>query len=208
VDAIADLPHVVKYVDMPIQHINDTVLHRMRRHTSRALIEALLGKLRRRAADMAIRTTLISGFPGETDEQHAELVAFIKGFGFEAMGVFAYSPEPDTPAGSMHHAGEAIPESVVESRIDDLMRAQQEIVFARNRRLAEHRAECDVLIDAPASDDNPRCVGRTSRQAPKIDGVCVVETAAERFPGELVRCRVMGADGYDLVVSDEKAGEQ
>lgn len=204
VDAIADLPHVVKYIDMPIQHINDTVLQRMRRRTSRKLIEALLEKLRRRTNDIAIRTTLIAGFPGETEAQHAELVAFVREFGFEAMGVFAYSPEPGTPAGAMHHAGEAVPQSVVEARIDDLMRAQQQIVFARHRQLAKDRAECDVLIDASPSDTDPRCVGRTSHQAPQIDGVCVVENAERLVPGELVKCRVIDSDGYDLVVIDEQ----
>ena len=204
IEAIANLPHVVKYIDMPIQHINDTVLQRMRRRTSRKLIETLLGKLRRRAAGIALRTTLISGFPGETDAQHDELVAFVKDFGFEAMGVFAYSPEPGTPAGAMHGAGQAVPDPVVSDRIDELMRVQQQVVFCRHRRLADTHAEVDVLIDATPSDGESRCVGRTSRQAPQIDGVCFVESAAERFPGELVRCRVIGADGYDLVVSDEQ----
>ena len=107
IDALATLPGVVKYVDMPLQHINDAVLERMRRKTSRRLIDTLLDKLRRRVPGIAIRTTFITGFPGETDEQHDELVEFVRDFGFEAMGVFPYSPEPGTPAGTLHAGGEA-----------------------------------------------------------------------------------------------------
>ena len=98
IDAIASLPHIVKYIDMPLQHINDRVLNSMRRNTSQKLIETLLEKLRKRVPGIAIRTTLISGFPGETDDEHDQLVKFINDFGFDVMGVFPYSPEPGTPA--------------------------------------------------------------------------------------------------------------
>jgi len=141
IDTIAALPNVVKYIDMPLQHINDTVLDRMRRNTSRALIEQLLRKLRERIPGMTIRTTFISGFPGETDEQHAELVDFVRDFGFDAMGVFPYSPEPDTPAGTMHAKGQAIDEDVIEARIDELMLTQQDVAFARNKAMAQEQVD-------------------------------------------------------------------
>ncbi len=151
IDAIASLPHVVKYIDMPLQHINDRVLTSMKRRTSRKLIETLLGKLRKRIGGMAIRTTFISGYPGESQAQHDELVAFVRDFGFEAMGVFGYSPEPGTPAGTLHQKGGAVPADVIAARIEELMLTQQNVAFARNEKLASLSAAMDVLIDGPAS---------------------------------------------------------
>jgi ribosomal protein S12 methylthiotransferase len=215
IDAIARLPRVVKYIDMPLQHINDAVLDAMRRRTSRKLIETLLGKLRDRVPGIALRTTFITGYPGETDAQHRELVDFVRGFGFDAMGVFPYSPEPGTPAGTLHERGAAVPEDVVADRLDELMRAQQEVVFTRNARLAARQAECDVLIDGPArsesggavegratagvSEGGRLYVGRTPGQAPQVDAVTYVQSRAELSPGELIRCRVVAAADYDLI---------
>ena len=228
IGALADLPRLVKYLDIPLQHIDDAVLTAMRRRTSRRLIEALLGKLRQRVPGLAIRTTFISGFPGETEAQHRELVAFVRGFGFDAMGVFPYSPEPGTPAGTLHARGQGVAAEVVSRRIDELMRAQQKVVFARNRRLARQGPALDVLIDAPAADGAPGAgsnmeepavhaaagpgrgpsasrrggklyVGRTYQQAPQIDAVTYVASQQKLAPGELVRCRIVGHAGYDLV---------
>ncbi len=206
IDAIARLPQVVKYIDMPLQHINDRVLTRMRRRTSRKLIETLLAKLRKRVPGIAIRTTFISGFPGETDAEHDELAAFVREFGFEAMGVFPYSPEPGTPAGTMHEAGDALAENVVQARVEELMLAQQDVAFARNAALAEEKAEFDVLIEGPASQSqiaNIKSqishVGRTYQQAPQIDSVTYVQSQHKLSAGEIVRCRVTESDGYDLI---------
>jgi len=215
IDAIARLPRVVKYIDMPLQHISDPVLTAMRRNTSRGLIETLLEKLRSRIPGMAIRTTFISGFPGETREQHEELVSFVKDFGFDAMGVFAYSPEPGTPAGSMHAKGQAAPPEVVRERVEELMLAQQAAAFARNQALASSAKELDVLIDGPApatasggvrgrktsgvGRGGGLYVGRTTAQAPQIDGVTYVQSHEKLSPGELVRCRLTDTAGYDLV---------
>ena len=152
IDTIASLQHVLPYIDMPLQHINDNVLNNMRRKTSRSLIETLLDKLRDRIPGMTIRTTFISGYPGETDAQHQELVDFIQDFGFENMGVFPYSPEPGTKAAAQHDKGGAIPDDIIDARIDELMRAQQEVVFDRNEHLAEQQVEFDVLIDDAAED--------------------------------------------------------
>ncbi|MCC7408933.1 MAG: 30S ribosomal protein S12 methylthiotransferase RimO [Phycisphaeraceae bacterium] len=215
IDAIARLPRVVKYIDMPLQHISDPVLTAMRRRTSRRLIETLLEKLRKRIPGMAIRTTFISGFPGETQEQHEELVSFVKDFGFDAMGVFAYSPEPGTPAGSMHAKGQAVPAEVARERVEELMLAQQAVTFARNEAMASCGGELDVLIEGPApatasagvrgrktsgvGRGGKLYVGRTTAQAPQIDGVTYVQARQKLVPGELVRCRLTDAAGYDLV---------
>jgi ribosomal protein S12 methylthiotransferase len=212
---------VVKYIDMPLQHINDEILDGMRRRTSRVLIETLLGKLRERVGangqaggaapmGMAIRTTFISGFPGETEAQHRELVDFVRAFRFDAMGVFAFSPEPGTPAGSMHEkAGHAVPADVVKTRIDQLMGTQQEMIFAHNAALAQRGVELDVLIDGQTatrgrattgvSKGGHLYAGRAYHQAPQIDGVTYIQSRAKLAPGELVRCRVTAFDGYDLV---------
>ena len=202
IDAIAALPNVVKYIDMPLQHINDQVLDNMRRRTSRKLIETLLGKLRDRVSGIAIRTTFISGFPGETDAQHRELLDFITEFGFDAMGVFPYSPEPGTPAGTMYDRGNAVPDDVIEARIDELMLAQQEVAFTRNERLAETGPELDLFIDAEAEAEglqhNYFYTARTKSQAPDIDAVTYVESRAPLVPGELIRCRVTDWSDYDL----------
>lgn len=209
IDAIARLSTVVKYIDMPLQHINDQVLDAMRRHTSRKLIETLLDKLRTRVPGIAIRTTFITGFPGETDAQHRELVDFVADFGFDNMGVFAYSPEPGTPAGTLYQQGHAVDADVVEARLDELMRTQQAVVFARNDELAESQAVVDVLIDedtgqrvektAGVTSGGGLYAGRTYAQAPQIDAVTHVVSREPLAPGELVRCKITACDGYDLI---------
>jgi ribosomal protein S12 methylthiotransferase len=204
IDAIARLNNVVKYIDMPLQHINDRVLDSMRRKTSRKLIETLLGKLRTRVEGIAIRTTFISGFPGETDAEHDELVAFVRDFGFDAMGVFPYSPEPGTPAGTMHAGGGAVDDEVIQERIEQLMLAQQDIAFARNEQLAADQSEIDALIDEPAehleADGGLHLYkARTKSQAPDIDAVTYVASKQSLAQGEVVRCRVVDANDYDLV---------
>ncbi|MEM6391789.1 MAG: 30S ribosomal protein S12 methylthiotransferase RimO [Planctomycetota bacterium] len=207
IDTIASLRHVLPYIDMPLQHINDRVLDRMRRKTSRQLIETLLGKLRDRIPGMTIRTTFISGFPGETDAEHQELVDFVRDFGFENMGVFPYSPEPGTRAAKLHR-DDAIPEDVITQRIDELMLTQQDVAFTRAARLAQDRAVFDVLIDGPAEVDeqgNPtRYAGRTVQQAPDIDALTYVESNQALVAGELVRCVITDADGYDLIAQPEE----
>ncbi|MEM6550890.1 MAG: 30S ribosomal protein S12 methylthiotransferase RimO [Planctomycetota bacterium] len=207
IDTIASLRHVLPYIDMPLQHINDRVLDRMRRKTSRKLIETLLNKLRDRIPGMTIRTTFISGFPGETEAEHRELVDFVRDFGFENMGVFPYSPEPGTRAAKLHRDN-AIPDEVITDRIDELMLTQQDVAFGRAGRLAEERAVFDVLIEGPAELDehgNPtRYAGRTVQQAPDIDALTYVESNQPLVAGELVRCVITDADGYDLIAQPEE----
>ena len=210
IDAIATLPNVVKYIDMPLQHINDRVLDLMRRRTSRALIEGLLGKLHDKVPGVAIRTTFITGFPTETDAEHRELLRFVENFGFDAMGVFTYSPEPGTPAGTMHTAGDAVPADTALARQEQLMLAQQQVAFRNAAQLAQSNTQLDVLIDTPAEDDDnanakdtPHTthtyLGRTYAQAPQVDAQTIVVSAAPLTPGELVPCTVTDSDGYDLV---------
>lgn len=202
IEAIGALPNVVEYLDMPIQHINDQILDRMRRRTKRRDLERLIANLRRRVPGLALRTTLISGFPGETDAAHEELVDFVRETGFEALGVFPYSPEPGTPAARMHAEGGAIDPGCVEQRIEQLMLTQQQIVFDRNAEMARRGDEIVVLVDGPDADTEEGTtvvVGRTSRQAPEIDGIVRVVAGEAACPGELLRCRVAEADGYDLV---------
>ena len=194
IQAIAQCDRVVKYIDMPLQHINDQVLTRMRRRVTRKQIETLLEKLRKRVPGIAIRTTFIAGSPMETDEQHQELVEFVKGFGFDMMGVFPYSRESGTPMGRME---EQVPESVKQHRVEELMLAQQEVAFAKARRQVGSRIE--VLIDDKAGrDEEDGFVGRTQSQAPEIDSVTYVKGEGLHL-GQFATVKVADRRGYDLI---------
>lgn len=216
IDAIGRLRSVVKYIDMPLQHINDQVLDSMRRKTSRKLIETLLDKLRTRIPGIAIRTTFITGYPGETDQQHRELVDFVRDFGFDAMGVFTYSREPGTPAGTLYDQGLAVDQAVAEARRDELMLVQQQTVFKRLELLAEKQPEADVLIDSilgptevdagdgglgPFVPGRPwiACQGRLSTQAPQVDANTIIITQQPYVAGERIRCRILDWQDYDLI---------
>ncbi len=191
IDAVAECEHVVNYIDIPLQHVNDRVLKAMHRRVTRSETERLLEKLRARIPAVAIRTTFIAGFPGETDAEFEELLAFVRDFRFSAVGVFPYSVEPDTPAGRMK---EQVPDDVKQARADAVMEVQQEIAFADAAK--RRGAFLDVLIERTAEDG--RLIGRHAGQAPEVDGVTFV--ASDRAePGEFVRCLVEGADGYDLI---------
>ena len=195
VETVDRCAHVVPYVDIPLQHIADSVLRRMGRGVGRGRIEELLGKLR--TADISIRTTFIVGFPGETDDEFEQLLAFVKEFEFDAMGVFAYSPEPGTPAADMDGQ---VPADIKAGRIEALMGAQQEIAFAANAAAAGQVV--DVLVDGV--DECGRCVGRHAGQAPEIDGLCIL--TEPRDAGQFVTVEVAGADGYDLIVRPLRKG--
>ncbi|MFA7238109.1 MAG: 30S ribosomal protein S12 methylthiotransferase RimO [Phycisphaeraceae bacterium] len=210
IDAIAQLPGVVKYIDMPLQHINDRILTLMRRKTSRKLILRLLNKLRQKVPGVAIRTTFISGFPTETLADHRELVAFLRDFQFDAMGVFPYSPEPGTPAGTLHATSgrRKLSDAAIHARIEELMLTQQSIVFNRNQQLAQQHATFDILIDAPTSGGQAEAersaasgsyLGRTYAQAPDIDTHVKVQSRHRLSPGELVPCTITAAADYDLI---------
>ena len=164
--AIADASHLVKYIDMPLQHINDDVLHAMRRKVTRKQIQTLLEKLRRWIPGMNIRTTFISGFPGETQAQHRELLKFIQDFEFDCLGVFEYSPEPQTPAGRLWRTM-AVAADVAAGRKMEIMLAQQAIVLKKNQAMVGR--VLDVLVDS-VDKAKRTAIGRHAGQAPDIDG--------------------------------------
>ncbi|GMU21626.1 MAG: ribosomal protein S12 methylthiotransferase RimO [Phycisphaerae bacterium] len=197
IDAIAECDRVVKYIDIPLQHINDRILKAMHRRVTRGQTETLLGKLRARIPGVTIRTTFIAGFPGETEAECEELVQFVRDFGFSAVGVFPYSLEPDTPAGRMKGQLSA---EVKEARVDAIMRAQQEVAFAEAARCKGRLF--DVLVDARAGEG--LYVGRHAGQAPEVDAVTYVQ--ADRLePGELLRVVCKGSQGYDLIARPTRA---
>lgn len=186
-------PKICHYVDLPIQHANTDILKRMGRRTSKEQLEEIIGKLRREIPDIAIRTTLITGFPGETEEQHQELVDFVDEMEFDRLGVFTYSPEEDTPAAEMEGQ---IPEEVKEDRQAEIMELQQEIAFEQ----AEDKVgkEVLVMIEGKVADENAY-VGRTYKDAPNVDGLIFVNTEEELMSGDFARVKVTGAAEYDLI---------
>ena len=216
VDAFAELVvqgRVLPYIDMPLQHASDRMLSMMKRHvTAREQLELCL-KLRERVPGMALRTTFISGFPGETDEDHAQLMEFVEEVGFDAVGVFTYSPEPGTIANKLHADPDlAVPAEVALARKGEIMSLQQEIAFDQNRFLAEQfdpdaprdsGVVLDILIDERigVDDADGRHVhrGRSYGQAPGIDAVTLVRSREALSAGELVSCVIVDADGYDLI---------
>jgi ribosomal protein S12 methylthiotransferase len=193
IDAIAACPHVVKYVDMPLQHIADRVLRRRGRRTDRSTVEQLLGKLRDRVPGIAIRTTLIAGFPGETDAEVDELLAFVQQQRFDAMGVFAYSQEPGTPAAGLDGQ---VADPVKQERVERLMLAQQAIALEVARRTKGQAFE--VVIDSPGDQDG-WYRARHSRQGPEVDSVTLVQSAAPLLAGDVLQVRCTGSREYDLL---------
>ena len=193
IDAIAGCDRVCKYIDIPLQHINDRILKAMHRRTNRASTERLLQKIRDQIPGVAIRTTLIAGFPGETDGESEELRRFIEGFRFDALGVFPYSLEPETPAGRMKGQ---ISDAVKQERLDALMLTQQKVAF----ELADERigSVMDVLVDE--RDETGVVVARHQGQAPCVDSVTYVADC-DAYPGEFLSVRCTGRETYDLVAT-------
>jgi len=239
---IAQSRKVARYVDMPLQHIDEEMLQLMRRETSRQHIEDLIAKMRAGIPGLAIRTTFITGFPGETEADHEMLMEFIEEIGFDAMGVFEYSHEKGTPAGTMEDDPKlAVPAEVKARRKHELMSLQQSIAFEQAEFLAGHfnpenpadpGIQFDVLIDralgleskgirgldpagasleaggkspvrgdrnAAASTSGKLYQGRAYFQAVDVDSVIYVQSRDPISTGELVRCTIVGSDGYDLI---------
>ncbi len=173
----------------------------MGRRTDQAQLREMIGRLRREIPDIALRTTLISGFPGETQEDHEELMAFVDEMEFERLGVFAYSAEEDTPAASFL---EQVPEDVKEARRDEVMELQQEIAFEHSEAMVGR--VLDVMIEGKVADE-AAYVGRTYMDAPNVDGYIFVNTGELLMSGDFVRVKVTGAMEYDLIgeVYDESA---
>ena len=193
IQTIKEENKVCHYLDLPIQHASDAVLKRMGRRTSKTQLVEIIEKLRKEIPDISLRTTLITGFPGETQEQHEELKDFVDEMEFDRLGVFTYSPEEDTPAATMT---EQIPEEVKEDRQAELMELQQEIAFD----LAEDMVgrEVLVMIEGKVADENAY-VGRTYKDAPNVDGLIFINTDEELMSGDFARVRVTGALEYDLI---------
>lgn len=186
-------PKVCHYLDLPIQHANDEILKRMGRRTSRQQLIDIIGKLRREIPDICLRTTLITGFPGETKEQHEELMDFVDEMEFDRLGVFTYSPEEDTPAALMP---DQIDEEVKEERQAELMELQQDIAFDNAQDMVGR--EVLVMVEGKVADENAY-VGRTYRDAPNVDGLIFINTDEELLSGDFALVKVTGAVDYDLI---------
>ena len=193
---IGDAKRIVPYIDMPLQHINDTMLKRMARRVTRAETEVLLSKLRSHIPNLTMRTTMITGFPGETDEQFQELVDFVAEQRFERLGVFTYSLEPGTPAVSLPNQ---IDDEVKEQRRDQLMEVQQQIAFDWNA--AQVGKTQDLILDLPVEGQPGVFIGRTIADAPDVDGIVYVTGDETHAPGQIVPCEVVATEGYDLIAA-------
>jgi len=192
IDVLASAEKIVPYIDMPLQHINDRMLRRMQRRVNRAGTEELIGRLRSAIADLTLRTTFITGFPGETDAEFDELLGFVRAQKFERLGVFTYSREPNTPADRLDGH---LPDEVKNDRRDRLMAAQQQVAFAWNESQIGRRV--DVLLDTQVPGEQA-WIGRTCADAPEIDGVVYVSGDNLR-PGQLVACEIVASKEYDLI---------
>lgn len=193
IDVIANSEKIVPYLDMPLQHVSDSMLKRMSRRVSKSETISLVEKLRSRIPNLVLRTTFITGFPGETDEQFEELVDFVKAQRFERMGVFVYSLEPDTPAAKLD---DQISSEVMDARQARLMQVQQEIAFEWNEQLVGK--QIDIIIDGPVPNEPTAWVGRSFADAPDVDGLVFV-TGEDVQPGDIVKCEVVATRGYDLI---------
>lgn len=184
---------VCHYLDLPIQHANDQVLKRMGRRTTKQELIDIVHKLRKEIPDICLRTTLITGFPGETREQHEELMEFVDEMEFDRLGVFTYSPEEGTPAAEMP---DQIDQEVKEERQAELMELQQEVAFDKAGEMKGR--EVLVMIEGKVADENAY-VGRTYRDAPNVDGLIFINTEEELVSGDFVKVEVTGALDYDLI---------
>ena len=193
IQVMKEEPKVCHYLDLPIQHANDEILKRMGRRTSKQELVDIIGKLRREIPDICLRTTLITGFPGETKEQHEELMDFVDEMEFDRLGVFTYSPEEDTPAAVMP---DQIDEEIKEARQAELMELQQDIAFDNAQDMVGR--EVLVMIEGKVADENAY-VGRTYRDAPNVDGLIFINTDEELLSGDFARVKVTGAVDYDLI---------
>ena len=193
IQAIKTEEKVCHYLDIPIQHASDRILKRMGRRTHKAELKERIGALRREIPDIALRTTFICGFPGETEEDHEELMEFVDEMEFERVGVFTYSTEEDTPAYSYP---DQIPEEVKEERRADVMELQQEIAFEHCENMVGK--VLDVMIEGKVADE-PAYVGRTYMDAPNVDGLIFVNADEMLMSGDFVRVKVTGANEYDLI---------
>ena len=193
IETLATSSKIVPYLDLPLQHINDRVLKRMQRRVRRQETETLLGRLREAIPRLALRTTFIVGFPGETEAEFEELTTFAEATRFERAGVFLYSLEPDTPAARLDGQ---LPDEVKNERRDRLMHAQQKIALEWSRQ--QVGTQIEAIVDGPDPDVPNHMLARSQADAPEID--CLVRIKGKGLkPGDITSVKITAADGYDLV---------
>jgi ribosomal protein S12 methylthiotransferase len=191
IEAIAKSDKVVPYVDIPIQHINNDILKSMRRSDTKEHTTELIKKLRQALPEVALRTTVIVGYPGETDEQFEELLEFVKWAQFDALGCFPFYPEPETVAAGL---SDQIPDAVKQQRVDTLMQTQQELIFTKmDSKIGD---ELTILVDDAFENES---IGRYYGQAPHIDSICKIQNCHAEV-GDFVRAKITARDGYDFIV--------
>ncbi len=191
--AIKTEDKVCKYLDIPIQHASDRILKRMGRRTTKADLTAVIGRLRQEIPDICLRTTLITGFPGETKEDHEEVLAFVDETEFDRLGVFPYSQEEDTPAAEMEGQLE---DSLKEEWRDEIMELQQEIAFEKAADMVGK--VLTVMVEGKVADEDAY-VARTYKDAPGVDGYLFINTTANLMTGDFVKVQVTGSNEYDLI---------
>lgn len=194
IEAIKSEPKVCHYLDIPIQHASNRILKLMGRRTSKEDLTAIIKKLRKAMPDIVLRTTLITGFPTETVEEHEELLEFVRKMRFERLGVFTYSKEDNTPAAKLKPQ---VSSKVKKQRQKEIMKLQQSIVFERTGKLAGKIYP--VLIEGKIAEEENVYIGRTYMDAPNVDGFLFLRSEQELISGDIVRAKVTGAKGYDLV---------
>lgn len=193
IQVIKEEKKICRYLDLPIQHASDSILKRMGRRTNSEQLENVIDKLRREIPDICLRTTLITGFPGETQEDHEELLEFIDRMAFDRLGVFTYSQEEDTPAALM---SDQIPEEIKQDRQAQLMELQQEIAFEAAEDMVGRTVA--AMVEGKVADENAY-VARTYKDAPGVDGYLFVNTGRELMTGDFVRVRITASYEYDLI---------
>ena len=196
IETIKTEEKVCNYLDIPIQHASDAVLKRMGRRTNNKEIRGLIAKLRKEIPDIALRTTLISGFPGETEEDHEILMQFVDDMEFDRLGAFTYSAEEGTPAAEMP---DQVPQEQKEEWQADVMELQEEVIFDKNE--AMKGTVLYAFIEGQVADENNTYVGRTYRDAPNVDGYIFINTDEEILTGDIVKVEVTGAYEYDLIAT-------
>ena len=193
IEAIKNEPKVCHYLDMPIQHASDNVLKRMGRKTDKQELLDIVAKLRKEIPDIALRTTLIAGFPGETQADHEEVMEFIDEVEFDRLGVFTYSREEDTPAATMP---DQIDQDIMDTWRDELMALQQEISIDKSAQMVGKTI--DVMVEGYIAEDNTY-VGRSYKDAPNVDGMVFFECDRELMSGDFVSVKITGSTEYDLM---------
>lgn len=184
---------ICHYLDMPIQHASDSILKRMGRRTNQEALKAMIKKLRAEVPDICLRTTLITGFPGETEAEHEELLQFVNEMEFDRLGVFTYSKEEDTPAADMDNQ---VDEDVKVSRQTELMELQQEIAFEKAEAMIGRTV--GAIVEGKVADEDAY-VARTYKDAPNVDGFLFINTARELMTGDYVIAKITGSNAYDVI---------